>query len=418
MKILLLTHYYAPERGAPQERWSALVRRFVDRGHQVQVIAPAPHYPFGHLLPEATHMRAGTTHPGPHGETVHRVAFRPYSASTGSRLADEAMAAACAVSAAVTRFGRARPDVVVATVPSLAMLLAGALTARLLRAPFVTDMRDAWPDLLEAVDDWDDTVAQGNRRAMPRQVLKRFTATGAARAVTALQRRAHAVVTTTDSFAARLRSRGIVDVRVVRNGAHSPVSAPRSRDALAGTELRVLYAGTIGRSQGLATAVEAAALAHARGTNIVLRLVGTGAESEALSALARSFKAPVEFLPQLPREQVAEHHAWADTLLVSLRKWPGLLLTVPSKLYEAMSLGIHVSGSLGGEAAEIITATGAGHVSPPEDAEALAKMWTSLAEDRASLQVGDGGRTWVRHHACDDRLARDYERLLEKVARC
>lgn len=418
MKILLLTHYYAPERGAPQERWSALVRRFVHRGHQVHVVAPAPHYPFGHLLPEATHMRAGTTHAGPHGETVHRVAFRPYSASTGSRLADETVAAACAVSAAVTRFGRARPDVVVATVPSLAMLLAGALTARLLRVPFVTDMRDAWPDLLETVDDWDATVGQSRPRPTPRKALKRSAAAGAGRVITTLQRRADAVVTTTDSFAARLRSRGIADVYVVRNGAHSPVSAPRSWIASAGKELRVLYAGTVGRSQGLATAVEAAALAHARGTNIVLRLVGTGAESDALSALATALHAPVEFVPQLPKAQVAAHHAWADTLLVSLRKWPGLLLTVPSKLYEAMSLGIHVSGSIGGEAAEIITRTGAGHVSPPGDAQALAAMWARLAEDRASLQVGDGGRTWVRHHACDDRLARDYERLLEEVARC
>jgi glycosyltransferase involved in cell wall biosynthesis len=305
--------------------------------------------------------------------------------------------------------------VIIATVPSVAMLLATAMVSRVLRVPFVADMRDAWPDLLEVVDHWDDTVAGGRQSHKLHRSLRRLGAAGASRAITALQRRAAAVVTTTDGFASRLRSRGIREVHVVRNGAHASASAQGKPDEIRGCELRVLYAGTIGRSQGLATAVEAAALARERGTRIVLRLVGTGAESEALAELARSLQAPVEFVPQLPRAELSAHHAWADTLLVSLRRWPGLLLTVPSKLYEAMSLGIHVSGSVGGEAAEIITATGAGHVSPPGDAPALADMWTRLAEDRRGLEIGEGGRTWALQHACDDRLAGDYERLLEEV---
>ena len=43
MKMLLLTHYYAPEFGAPQRRWSALVQRFIAAGHRVTVAAPVPH---------------------------------------------------------------------------------------------------------------------------------------------------------------------------------------------------------------------------------------------------------------------------------------------------------------------------------------------------------------------------------------
>src|SRR5699024_10614896 len=47
MGLLLLTHYYAREFGAPQRRWSALIGRFIAAGHRVAVAAPVPHYAAG-----------------------------------------------------------------------------------------------------------------------------------------------------------------------------------------------------------------------------------------------------------------------------------------------------------------------------------------------------------------------------------
>lgn len=415
MKILLLTHYYAPERGAPQQRWSALVERFIGAGHQVHVVAPAPHYPFGYLLPGAAGMRPGSIHSGSHRETVHRVSFLPYSASARSRMADEAVAAAAAVKTALVRFSRWRPDVVVATVPSLAMLAAGTTVAAALRVPFVADMRDAWPDLLEVFEDWNETI--GTRPTPGRGPLARFGAATASHVVTSLQRRADAVVATTDGFAEALRSRGIPNVHVIRNGAH-PLAPQEQTDVGPGDKtLKVLYAGTLGRAQGLATAIRAAALTHQRGAGITLRFVGSGAESRALADLATSLRAPVEFVPQVSREEIPAHHHWADSLLVSLRAWPGLLLTVPSKLYEAMSVGMHITASVAGEAAEIVRSTRAGDVAHPGDVEALAQLWEGLATDRSRLEVGDEGRAWVAEHSCDEQLARRYESVLEEVTR-
>jgi hypothetical protein len=59
MRILLITHNYAPEVGAPQHRWNALVQRFVAAGHDVAVLAPSPHFPSGRAHPGDDSLRPG-----------------------------------------------------------------------------------------------------------------------------------------------------------------------------------------------------------------------------------------------------------------------------------------------------------------------------------------------------------------------
>ena len=414
MRILLLTHYYAPEGGAPQQRWSALAEHFGQAGHELTVIAPAPHYPHGSLLPEHASMAPGTVHEGAHGETVHRVSFRGYAGDVGSRFADQLVAARAAVRVAGRVLGARTPQVVVATVPSLPMLWAGRRVAGRLGVPVVAEMRDAWPDLLTVADEWDTTSVGRTRRAARR--VSRGGLAGVGRATTHEQRRADAVVTTTDTFARVLRDRGLPHVHVVRNGAHPlPGYTTHTRREGADGVLNVLYAGTLGRAQGLATAVHAAALAGGRGVRVRLRLVGDGADRPQLVALAAAERVEVEFVDPVPRSEMGTHYAWADSVLVCLRPWPALELTVPSKLYEAMALGVHVSASVAGEAADIVTGAHAGHVATPGDAAALAEVWEAVATDRALLDPGTDGIAWVGEHAEDSRLAADYLEILDAV---
>lgn len=397
MRILLLSHYYAPETGPPQLRWSALVRDLVAAGHEVHVVTPAPHYPTGRLLPGEDPAQVGQAHRGEHGETVHRVAFRPSTGDAGSLLLDQAVAAADTVLTAWHRRRELRPDVVVATVPGLPTALAGRAVATLLRAPLVLEMRDAWPDILGG-------AASGDRqtpRAAVRAGVVRLVSTG----VTWLQRSADLVVTTTDSFATTLRGRQVTRVVTVRNAHHglpdpsTPVPVPRATGPL-----RIVYVGTVGRAQGLETAVRAAYLAHHAGVDVTLRVVGTGARLASVRRLARELQAPVEFVGPVTRDQVAEHYEWCDTFLVSLRDWPGLDSTVPSKLYEALALGLHVSASATGETATIVRETGAGFATAPGDAQGLARAWGALAETGPQQDTARM-RHWVDRHASESGAA-------------
>ncbi|WP_163276487.1 glycosyltransferase family 4 protein [Cellulomonas iranensis] len=405
MHVLLVTHHYAPETGAPQRRWSAFVRRFVDAGHRVTVLAPPPHYPSGRAGDLAPHDRVGTVTRGQHGETVVRVRFRTHDHRLVSRSVDQAVAATDSLVRAVARYAgrRDRPDVVVATAPGLPSIPAGMAVARLLGRPVVVEMRDAWPDLIGS----SGMLGPGHGRGR-----RALATTAAHRAMTHLQRRADAVVTTTVSFAEVLRERGARRVEVVRNGTSVAHLDPLPPAVGPAGSLRVLYLGTLGRSQGLAAAVKAADVVRERGVDLVMRVVGTGADEAYLYDTARRLGAPVQFVGRVPQGDVRAHYAWADTSLVSLRDWGPFEWTVPSKLYEALAVGRHVTASIAGEAARIITESDAGDVVAPQDPAALADLWTRLAEDRARLDVGLRGRRWVLDNADHDRLAAHYLDLL------
>lgn len=409
MHVLLVTHHYAPESGAPQRRWSAFVQRFVAAGHRVTVLTPPPHYPSGRATLLPADQRPGAVAPGEHGETVVRVRFRSHDHRLLTRSVDQAVAAADSTQRALRMFAgrRDRPDVVVATAPGLPSIPAGMGVARALRRPVVVEMRDAWPDLIGSAG----LFGPGRGRS-PRAVAT----TTAHRAMTLLQRQADAVVTTTASFAEVLRARGARRVEVVRNGTTMAQHRALPLPGRPAGSLRVLYLGTMGRSQGLASAVVAADVVRDRGVDLTVHVIGSGADETVLFETARALGAPVQFFGRVPQRDVLTHYDWADTVLVSLRDWAPFEWTVPSKLYEALAVGRHVSASIAGEAAQIVAASGAGDVVAPEDPAALADLWTGLAGDRARLDVGARGRAWVTDHADHDRLAARYLDLLADVA--
>ena len=422
MRILLLTHYWAPEVGAPQRRWNRLAKALISRGHELAVLAPAPHYPGGRLLQGGQAHMPGSIRRDVTGAMVHRTIFRPYSSGVCARGVDQMVAAADSVRLGVGRFrGVNRPDVVLGSVPGLPTLPAALAVGRVLHRPVVVELRDAWPDLLLSAAQWSQSpdcpaaVAQA-RRARRFHVVGRGARCLLPPLITRLEREAAAVVTTTDSFAQVLRSRGVRRVVTVRNtGATVQAGRTGADRHRSDGVLKVLYLGTVGRAQGLGFAVRAAHIAQRNGTPVVLRIVGDGAQLQEVATLARRLGAPVEIHPAVPWTEVDQHYAWADTALVSLQNWPAMSVTVPSKLYEIMSAGVHVCASVDGEARRIVEDAGCGDVTAPQDPQALASLWCALAADRSRLDVA-GGRRWLADHADAEAMTDRYESLLRQVA--
>ena len=142
MKILIVTHYFPPEIGAPQARLSDFARMWADAGHEVTVLTGMPNHPTG-VVPPQYHRRLrviersdgyrivrtwlyATPNEGIVKKTLGHLSFMVSSVILGWR-----------------RVGR--PDVVVVSSPTFFAIGSAWLIARTKRARFVVEVRDLWP---------------------------------------------------------------------------------------------------------------------------------------------------------------------------------------------------------------------------------------------------------------------------------
>jgi glycosyltransferase involved in cell wall biosynthesis len=394
VRVLLLTHSYSPEHSPPQRRWTQFIKNFRKADWEVDVIAPVAHAPHGRrVLPKRVAGRAFRSDRGKYGERIIRVPYLWHRTTRLGRLADHCVSAGASVLAGLLV---RRPDALIVTVPSLPILGAAYVVARARRVPLIVDMRDAWPDIAR-----DARLVQGSAKSV------------AERVIVGIQQQADLVVTVTEGFARTLRDRGMRHVATISNGVDTAVRELLPPPPAESDQLRVLYLGNHGESQRLETVIRAAALAR---DYVHLTMVGHGVQRRALMELSGQLGAPVTFHEPALGTEVMDHYRAADTCVVSLRDdWKSFETTVPSKTYEVLAVGRHVTGIVLGEARDIIEASGAGTV-VPSDAASIAAMWLQLHQDRSLLLTGTSGRDWVEATVNVDALAADYARLIRKVS--
>ncbi|MHB1593650.1 MAG: glycosyltransferase family 4 protein [Streptosporangiaceae bacterium] len=403
MRILILTHYFPPEMGAPSARLSALAATWAADGDQVTVLTGMPNHPTGVIPPayrgaiRRREWRDGyrvvrtwlyaTPNEGVARKTLGHLSFMVTSVLLGARCSGPA-------------------DVVVVSSPTFFSIGSGWLLARLKRARLVVEVRDLWPGIF---------VELGVLTSRPViHVLERLELAAYAAA--------DAVVVVSDGFRANLISRGVpaAKVHTIRNGADldrfDPTAAADSGErarlgARPGTCL-VLYAGTHGISQGLVTVAEAAASLTSEAVHFAF--VGEGADKPRLAErVARLGLANVTLLPGVPPDQVPSLLSAADICLVTLRDVPLFTTFIPSKMFEFLAAGRAVIGAVAGEAAQILREAGA-VVVPPEDGPALTAAIQALAADPARrLAMGRQGRRYVEQQFDRVMLARQYRKLLD-----
>jgi glycosyltransferase involved in cell wall biosynthesis len=274
--------------------------------------------------------------------------------------------------------------------------------------PWVFEVRDLWPAVF---------VELG--------VLKnRFVIWVLERMELFLYRRATRVVTVTASFRDHIARRGIdaAKIGVVTNGVDLDRFTPGPRDEELlraeglGGKFVVLYMGAHGISHALVRILDAAEkLADLPDVRFVF--VGEGAEKEMLVAEAKGRRlGNVVFHDGVPKDEVIRWYRSASVGLVPLRDVPLFTTFIPSKMFELLGCGVPVVGSVAGEAADILKASGGARVVPPEDADAIAREIRSLHGDAAARRaLGAAGRAFVAANYTRTKLAADYLAILESA---
>ncbi|EFC85832.1 glycosyltransferase family 4 protein [Parafrankia sp. EUN1f] len=406
-RVLLVTHYFPPEVGAPQARLSETARAWAAAGLDVTVLTGMPNHPTG-VVP--------TSYRGARRRLEHTDGYRVVRtwlyATPNEGVLRKTLSHLSFMVTSVLLGGRpAGPvDVVVVSSPTFFALGSAWVLARLRRARLVVEIRDLWPAIF---------VQLGlitNRKVIA--VLEKLEL--------AAYRAADAVVTVTEGFREDIIRRGIPaeKVHVIPNGVDldrfrpdEPASAEvRARLGAGPADTLVLYVGAHGISQGLTSVADAAALLAEETPSIRFAFVGEGADKRRLTEhIRRLGLTNTALAPAVPRSDMAALVASADICLVPLRDVPLFETFIPSKMFELLAAGRPLIGSVRGEAARILTEAGA-VVVPPEDPEALAGAILDLATDPdRNVAMGLAAREHVARHFDRSALAARYRHLLLRV---
>ena len=372
MHILFLTENFPPETNAAATRVYERACFWVGWGHRVTVVTCAPNFPRGKLFPGYENRWHQSEEMS--GIRVVRVkTFITRNEGVFLRTLDFLSFMASGFSAGLRE---PKPDIIVATSPQFFAAVAGWGLGEVRNVPFVFELGDLWPASIAAVGALHEGISL---RMMEKLELY-------------LYRRSECVVALTGAFKENLTARGISPdkIAVVVNGVDLSRYGPRPRDkTLAETWglegcFVVGYVGTHGMAHALGNVLDTAdRLRHVERLRFIL--VGSGAERIKLMIEARQRRLNnVIFMPPQPKDDIPVVWSLCDVALVHLKNSSVFREVIPSKMFEAMGMGLPlVVASPDGEASRILATDKAGIWVPAEDPGALAEATINLLEDDA-----------------------------------
>jgi glycosyltransferase involved in cell wall biosynthesis len=400
VKITILTEYYPPETGAPQNRLSDLARRMSAAGHEVTVLTAKPNYPVGRIHDD---FRGGLwkVRREEGVRVIHCWLYASRSKRTILRLANYFSFVLSA--AAVGTFLLRRSEFLLVESPPIFLGLAAWYLSRLKGAKMVFNVSDLYPQT---------AIELGYLRPGI-----------ASRALFGLEARFYA-----SSVLVTGQTLGIVrdikrrfpsqPVLLLTNGIDTAdFEAFGSPKAQAST-FTIGYAGVHGHAQGLHAVVDAAR--HLQALNVPARIefFGDGPLREDLETRAREFGLTnLEFFGHRPRRDILERMRIWDAGLVPLANAPLMAGALPSKMFEMMAAGLPILLAVPrGEASDLIDTAQAGVWAAPEDGESIAEAARGLESDRAEARrKGERGRHYVFEHFDRARIAKTFLSALEEM---
>lgn len=406
MKVLILSQWYQPE---PTKLISDLAQGLAAMGHQVQVLTGFPNYPSGQLYP-GYRVRPWQKEKLEGIPVVRTFLYPEHSRSAIGRVLNYVSFALS--SAALGPWLVNRPDVIfVYSTPYLAGI-SGWLMSCLWRVPFVFNVQDLWPETLEATGMLKNSLALRLVGALARWIYNK----------------AAAVIVISQGLRANLVAKNVpaAKIHVISNWVDVDHYRPLDADLVLAAKLglggrfNVLFAGAMGKAQGLDTVIRSAA--QLRDQKLIqFVFIGDGVEAPQLRAMAVELALDnVRFLGPYPEDAMPALLALGDVLLVHLTDSPLFRITVPHKIFAYAASGKPILCAVRGDAADTVSAMGAGIVCPPGNPTALSESIRCIAAlpPGQRRQMGERGRQGaVQQYSCAVLVERIAEILQLAVCR-
>ena len=406
MKLLILTQYFPPEVGAPQNRLFELAVRLKRIGVDVAVLTAMPNYP---------QMKIYDGYEGKdylyeeiEGIPVHRSSiYLPKSKSIIQRLLNYFSFVYSSARVGTSKIGDV--DVIMCESPPLFLGYSAMYLKRKKKAKLIFNVSDLWPESAEKLG-----VVTNKRMLKLAYNLE-----------AKLYRKSLLVTGQTQGICKSINERfPKVKTYWLPNGVDASYYNPltvtgnwRKENGFHDNDILFLYAGIIGLAQGLEILLSAAEIVKQQPT-IKFIVVGSGPEKEKLHIIQEEKQLTnVYFFDAVSKTQMPQIVQACDVSVIPLRKLELFLGAIPSKIFENLAMEKPVILAVDGEARELFVNQGkCALYSEPENIEDLVRNVLLLANDSLlRKQLGEKGRVYVEQSFNRNTIAHNFHEILNDL---
>jgi glycosyltransferase involved in cell wall biosynthesis len=385
MKILILTQYYPPEIGAPQNRLHELAVRLKNKGIQIEVLTALPNYPKMEVFEE--YKRNQKREETIEGIEVHRSwIYVSESKSIISRLLNY-------FSFVWSSYWRGRKlepvDYLMVESPPLFLGYSAMALSKKLKAKLIFNVSDLWPESAEKLG----LVTNKSLLNLAYKLEKRCY-----KASTLITGQTQGIVSDIKHRFPEKRVSWLpngVDISFynpekIKDNNFREVNGCKKEDVV------FFYGGILGYAQGLEIIIEAAK--ELGNTNAKFIIQGAGPEKQKLLDLHKKYNLKnVLFLDPVKKPEMPGILKSIDIALVPLKNLDLFKGAIPSKIFEALAMKKPLLLGVDGEArSHFIEKANAGLFYTPEDVESLKEQVLYFLENPdETKKMGERARNYV-----------------------
>jgi glycosyltransferase involved in cell wall biosynthesis len=406
MKILILTQYFPPETGAPQNRLHSLAGYFINLGAEVSILTAMPNYPQMEVFDGYKGKFYKYEEQG--NIKVHRAwIFVSKSKSVIFRLLNYFSFVFSSLLVGIFKINK--QDIIICESPPLFLGISALILKWFKNSKLVLNVSDLWPESAEKLD----------------IVSNKLLLSISYKLEGILYNKSNLVSGQTQGIVKSISDRfpnvktywlpnGIDfnQYNVLANGTDF-----RLTYGLNNTDFILMYAGILGYAQGLDVILKSAQITRGQ-TEIIYVIIGDGPEKQKLVNLSAEFNLDnLKFIGNIPRAQMSLAIAACDAYIVPLKKNDLFLGAIPSKLFEPLAMGKPILLGVDGEARELFIEKGKGGLFfTPEDATELSEKVRYLNSNRIELSIlGENGKQFVSLNFNREKIAKLFFEKLESL---
>ena len=402
MRFLILTQYYPPETGAPQNRLSGLARELKQMGHEVVILTAMPNYPAMQIHPDYL----GKKYVLDEFENipVHRAwIYVSKNRAIISRLMNYFSFTFSSMFYASKIKGNF--DYLMVESPPLFLGISAWWISKRKKAKMVFNVSDLWPESAEKLG-----VISNKMFLKLATILEEW-----------LYKKSYMVTGQTQGIVQNIQTRfPNKKVHWLPNGVDESIFSFKKKEnvrqqlKLSNDDFLIMYGGIIGLAQGLDVILDAAKLLPAE-SKITYLLLGDGPEKNRLQQRVVDEKiARVKFLELVSREVVPSYVDAVDVAVIPLKKMDLFLGAIPSKIFENLALGKPLLLSVDGEARSLFIDQGnAGLFIEPENSKMLAEKSLQMeANPEMVREMGNNGKAFVQTYFMRKKITSDWVNTL------